>query len=94
VLIREEVPVPPLSNPLTRISHHRIQLNFDETPDKTVELFVRDTDLYLLGFRRGVLVGNVVVWGTLFVFGDLYNAAPSFLHPVRMGISSSHSGIG
>lgn len=92
VLIREEIPVPPLPNPITGISHHRIQLRYNEATDWVVELFIRDTDLYMLGFRRGMAIGEEVHWGTFFAFDDLIHEVPPFLEPVTvmMGIDSAH----
>lgn len=77
VLIRERIPMLPQENPLTGISHHRIRLWCDEAPNMMVELFIIDTDLYLVGLQRCIVIGEEEHWSTLFVFTTL-------LKPMKM----------
>jgi hypothetical protein len=98
VLLGERlIPVAPFKNPLCGISYHRIRLHNPADIYRVVELFVRDTNLYFTGFRRGVVVadGGEPQWGTLFIFDGLYEEAPPFLffHAVKMGIRSDHTKV-
>jgi hypothetical protein len=81
VLVGERlIPVAPFKNPLCGISYHRIRLHNPANIYHVMELFVRDTNLYFTGFRRGVVVadGAEPQWGTLFIFNDLYEETPPF----------------
>jgi hypothetical protein len=95
------IPVAPIKNPLYGISYHRIRLHNPANMSRVVEFFVRDTDLYLAGFWRGVVpipadgaAQNEPNWGTLFIFDDLYEEVPPFFHAVKMGINSNHTDKG
>ena len=83
----------PIKNTLYGLSYHRIRLHNPADISSVVEFFVRDTDLYFVGFRRGVVAadGAEPQRGTLFIFVDLYHEAPPFFDAVKMGINSSHT---
>ncbi|CAO2035844.1 unnamed protein product [Urochloa humidicola] len=89
------VPVLPLPNPDTGISHHIIRLIDSTYHDFKVDLLFRDCDLYFAGFRRAVVSPEgEEQWGEWFIFNDLVmdGTAPAYLNAVKMGISSAHRG--
>lgn len=92
----EHIPVAPLPNPLTGPSHHIICLTDSNNPFVKVDLLFDDTTLYFLGFRRiSVMLSTEGVEeevGRWFVYDDMFDSVPSFLNPVKMGISSTHVG--
>lgn len=59
--IFHETPIAPMKNPHTGVSHHIIRLISQRRPGDFVDLLIRDTDLYLIAFRRS-LDGTVGRW--------------------------------
>lgn len=47
-----KIPVTPLPNPVTGVSYHIVRLTDRRKPRYRVDLLVRDTDLYIVAFRR------------------------------------------
>ncbi|CAN6249357.1 unnamed protein product [Urochloa humidicola] len=89
------VPVLPLPNPDTGISHHIIRLFKSTCAGFMVDLLFRDCDLYFAGFRRAIMSPEgEQQWGEWFIFSDLIvdGTVPAYLNAVKMGISSSHRG--
>ncbi|KAK3148854.1 hypothetical protein QOZ80_3AG0209580 [Eleusine coracana subsp. coracana] len=81
------VPVTPKVNPKFKDSHHILRLTSDNAKHLKVDLLIRDTDLYLIAFRRQ-LHG---VWGNWYKYDDL--DVPSFITALQMGIKSSYSQV-
>ncbi|CAN6235689.1 unnamed protein product [Urochloa humidicola] len=89
------VPVLPLANPDTGISHHIIRLIDSRCPGFKVDLLFRDCDLYFAGFRRAIVSPEgEEQWGEWFIYNDLITdgSTPAYLNAVKMGLSSSHRG--
>ncbi|KAG2608338.1 hypothetical protein PVAP13_4NG315100 [Panicum virgatum] len=87
------VPVLPLRNPDTGISHHILRLIDSSNPSFKVDLLFRDSDLYFAGFRRAIVSPEgEEQWGEWFIYGDLIadGSAPEFLNAVNMGLGSAH----
>jgi hypothetical protein len=82
------VPVAPLDNPKKdhRQSHFIIRMSSDEHPQYLVDILVKDTDLYVVGFRRSL----DAKWGKWYQFDD--QPCPPFLGTTKLGFGSEHIG--
>ncbi|XBI50475.1 hypothetical protein VPH35_113867 [Triticum aestivum] len=89
LLVYMGVPVTPAPNPFNRPSpghsYHIIRLIDPYQPRLQVDLLIRDTDLYLVAFRRS-LDGN---WGIWYRFSD--QQVPSFIVALDLGFTSNYS---
>lgn len=89
LLVYMGVPVTPAPNPFNRPSpghsYHILRLIDPYQPRLQVDLLIRDTDLYLVAFRRS-LDGN---WGIWYRFSD--QQVPSFIVALDLGFTSNYS---
>ncbi|EMS51031.1 hypothetical protein TRIUR3_23394 [Triticum urartu] len=91
LLVYMGVPVTPAPNPFNRPSpghsYHIIRLIDPYQPRLQVDLLIRDTDLYLVAFRRS-LDDN---WGNWYRFSD--QQVPSFIVALDLGFTSNYSRV-
>jgi hypothetical protein len=96
VLIGEyEVPVLPLLNPETGMSHHIIRLIHSGYTNFKVDLLFRDCDYYFAASAVPLCPSRAAKsnGGEWFIYGDMIikeGTVPEFLHAVKMGVGSSH----
>lgn len=91
LLVYMGVPVTPAPNPFNLPSpghsYHIIRLIDPYQPQLQVDLLIRDTDLYLVAFRRS-LDDN---WGNWYRFSD--QQVPSFIVALDLGFTSNYSRV-
>lgn len=83
-----EIPVTPLPNPNTGPSFHTIQISDSWEPDYLVDLMVRDTNSYIVGFRRQKRKEGIWRKGTWYRYSN--ETMPSWIQATDLRFDSSH----
>lgn len=93
LLGKQHIPVLPLSNPDTGVSHHILRIidSRKESPchPYKLDLLFQDYDMYFAGFRRAILLlGGEYDWGEWFIY-KRYAKECSFPQPCENGYNIS-----
>ncbi|KAJ1271440.1 hypothetical protein BS78_06G129100 [Paspalum vaginatum] len=90
-LMRRRWRLTPLANPVTGISYHIIRLLDKLKPGFAVDLLFRDTDAYLVAFRRQRLCNGQWYGNDWFKYSDVEDLPEEIeAHAVNLGFDSSH----